>query len=410
MPLFLHALLAWSRRRPLLAFLGTGLVGWLIYWQVAPATPVTRPMIAKAAVVPGLGTERAVMEKTLLDMQRDNAQLRGSLQEHERTLRQMQQSLAKAEQDRQAALQAQEQRLDEVLKRAQQAQRPPPAPVPRPSPAPKPQAAALSPKAAPQVSDSVPSVDHAAKVRILRSDKAASFSGPPPALNRGDVPYLQTGSFAEGRVITGVMATARANGALPVLFSVTKEFQPPLQIQGPGYHPIPTALPIQGCFILGKAQADLASSRVIIQLEFLSCVMPDNAAFERPIRGYATGPDGTLGIVGRYESRDTVVLAKTFLTSLLAGASEAFAPAKRTTILTPLGGSVNAQTGNVGEMAGFSALAHASAQLSQFYLQQAEKLMPVLWLESGTAARLVLQEGLPLEGLPTSIMVSTGGR
>ena len=32
-------------------------------------------------------------------------------------------------------------------------------------------------------------------------------------------------------------------------------------------------------------------------------------------------------------------LARTFLTSLMAGASEAFALAKRTTIVTPLGGT-----------------------------------------------------------------------
>ena len=29
MPLFLHALVAWSRRRPAVALLGSGLLGWL---------------------------------------------------------------------------------------------------------------------------------------------------------------------------------------------------------------------------------------------------------------------------------------------------------------------------------------------------------------------------------------------
>ena len=86
----------------------------------------------------------------------------------------------------------------------------------------------------------------------------------------------------------------------------------------------------------------------------------------------------------------------------MAGASEAFALAKRTTIVTPLGGTLTTQTGQVGETAGFAALAQAAAQLSQFYLQQAERLMPVLWTESGSPARLVLQEGLALDGLPTA--------
>src|SRR5712691_759661 len=138
MPLFLQALVAWSRRRPALALLGSGLLGWLIYWQVTPAAPVTRPIAAKAQTVPGLGAERAVMEKTLLDVQKENATLKGALQEQERTLHQIQQAQQAAERERQAAAQAQEQRLEEVLKRAQQVQRPSPAPAPRPPPTPKP--------------------------------------------------------------------------------------------------------------------------------------------------------------------------------------------------------------------------------------------------------------------------------
>src|SRR5713101_5640668 len=134
MPMFVQALVAWSRRRPVLAFLGSGIVGWLIYTQVAPAAPIARPRVAKAQSVPGIGAERAVMEKTLLDVQKENAQLRGSLQEQERTLHQIQQAQQAAERERQAAAQAQEQRLEEVLKRAQQQQRVAQAPAPRPTP------------------------------------------------------------------------------------------------------------------------------------------------------------------------------------------------------------------------------------------------------------------------------------
>jgi len=348
------------------------------------------------------------MEKTLLDVQKENAQLKGTLQEQERTLHQIQQALTTAERERQTATQAQEQRFEEVLKRAQQAQRVPQAPAPRPAPKPPP-APVVTPKPVALPSEQPLSAEHGAKVRILRSEKAASFTGPPPSVTRANTPYLPAGSFAEGRVITGVMATSRAGGALPVLFSVSKEFHAPFQLQGSGVNPLATALPIQGCFLFGKAQADLGASRVIVQLELLSCVFPDDATFERPLKGYAVGVDGTLGLVGRVETHDTAILAKTFLTSLLAGASEAFALAKRTVIVTPLGGTTSAQNGQVGETAGFSALATASAQLSQFYLQQASQLLPTLWVESGTPARLVLQEGLALDGSPTTTTVYARG-
>ena len=408
MPLFLHALVAWSRRRPAVALLGSGLLGWLLYGHLAPSPPVARPVVAKTQTVPGIGTERAVMEKTLLDVQKDNATLKGALQEQERTLLQIQQAQQAAERERQAAMQAQEHRLEEILKRAQQAQRPPQAPRPAPKPQPQP-APVVASRSALTGGETPPSGEQGVKVRILRSDKAASFAGPPPSVTRGDTPYLPAGSYAEGRLVTGVFATSRIGGALPVLFAVTKTFHGPFQLGGPGHSPLATALPIAGCLILGKAQADLASARVLAQLDTLSCVFPDGATFARPIKGYATGIDGTLGLPGRLETRDAAYLARTFLTSLMAGASEAFALAKRTTIITPFGGTITTQTGQVGEMAGFAALAQAAAQLSQFYLQQAERLMPVLWAESGSPAHLVLQEGLALDGLPTSITLSSRG-
>jgi hypothetical protein len=410
MPLFLHALLAWVRRRPAVALLGSGLVGWLLYASWSPAPPVTRPVVAKAQTVPGVGVERAVLEKTLLDVQKENATLKETMQEHALALQQIQQAQQAAERERQVTMQAQEHRLEAILQRAQQAQRPPQAPAPRPVPPPQRQPApvvALRP--APAMGETPPGGEPGSKVRILRSDKAASFVGPPPSVTRGDTPYLPAGSYAEGRLVTGVFATSRLGGALPVLFAVTRAFHGPFHLGGPGLSPLATALPIAGCLILGKAQADLASARVLVQLDTLSCVFPDGATFERPLKGYATGVDGTLGLAGRLETRDAAYLARTFLTSLMAGASEAFALAKRTTIVTPLGGTLTTQTGQVGETAGFAALAQAASQLSQFYLQQAERLMPVLWTASGSPAHLVLQEGLALDGLPTTTTLSPRG-
>jgi len=410
MPVFVQSLVSWSRRRPVLALLGSGLVGWLVYWQLTPSPRPVRAPVATAQTVPGLGAERAVMEKTLLDVQKDNAQLKGSLQDQARAVQQLQQALTAAERERQAAAAAQEQRLDEVLKRTQQAQQVPvtrPAPAPKPPPPPRRLAAPVI-VARPGLPDGV---EHAqgAKIRILRSDKPPSFVGPPPDPNRSEIPYLPAGSYTEGRLVTGVFATARQGGALPVLFAVTKAFQGPFQLQGPGLSPLATALPIEGCLMLGKAQADLASSRVIVQLDTLSCVFPDGATFERPLKGYATGADGTLGLVGRLETRDAAYIARAFLTSLMSGAADAFALAKRTVVVTPFGGTQSTVTGNVGEMAGYSALGHAADQLSRFYLQQAERLMPVLWAPSGVSARLVLQEGLRLDGLPTVTILSAKG-
>jgi hypothetical protein len=410
MPVFLQAFQAWTRRRPVLALLLGGLIGGVVYWQLIPPAPVGRPAVVKAQTLPGLGGERAVMEKTLLDVQKANEQLRLTLDEQQRTLHQLQQTQVTAERDRQAAAEAQDKHLDVMLKQAQQAQQAArqQAPAPRPKPQPKPTAIPVEERKAPN--ETPPGgAQKPALIHILRHDKAPSFAGLPPSITRAETPFLPAGSYAHGRVVTGVFATSRSGGALPVVFAVTREFSGPLQLGGPGVNARATALPIAGCLMLGKAQADLGSQRVIIQLETLSCVFPDLATFERPLKGFATGVDGTLGILGKLETHDSAYLAKTFLTSMLAGAAEAFRLAKQTTITTPLGGAMTTQGSHVGETAGFAALANASVQLSQFYLQQASQLLPTLWVESGVEARLVLQEGLSLDGLPTTTIMA-GGR
>ena len=206
---------------------------------LSPSPPVARPVVAKAQTVPGVGAERAVMEKTLLDVQKDHATLKGALQDQERTLHQIQQAQQAAERERQAAMQAQEHRLEEILTRAQQAQRPPQAPAPRPTPPPQPHPAPLgrAPTCTRPRGASPPAGEQGVKVRILRSDKAASFAGPPPSVTRGDTPYLPAGSYAEGRLVTGVFATSRIGGALPVLFAVTKSLSRAVSTRQPWAEP-----------------------------------------------------------------------------------------------------------------------------------------------------------------------------
>jgi hypothetical protein len=400
----LAALLQWTRVHPGLTLVaGTILVGATVYANLPPASVPVRPPKVQAPAVPGQGIDRASAEAKLLTAQREVAEMREERKEDRKLLREMQQVQAKSEQERQARDQAQAQKFDAVLKQAEAAQQQArQATTPRPAPKPAAPVKAALPQGPDRVTPPPPAP--VARIQILRPDKAASFVGQPPSISRGDTPYLPAGSFAVGKIITGVMATSRAGGALPMLLSVVSPFTAPFQLRGPGRNPRETALPIQGCFILGRAAADLGASRVLMQLDLLSCVFPDQATFEQPIKGYITDQDGTLGVVARVESHDSAHIAKAFLTGLLAGASESFKLAKQQTIVTPLGGTISTQNGQYGETAALGGLANAAAQLSQFYLQQASQLMPTLWVEAGAQVRVVLQEGLALEGFPTSIL------
>jgi conjugal transfer pilus assembly protein TraB len=351
-----------------------GLVG---YWQLQPARPAPpRPTPIGAQPFTGTLPAQVSLESALATVQRENEQLKQILAEQQRTLARLERDQQARQQDAAAQARQLEATLQQALATADLARRPPP---------PAPVAAA---PARPPVPPKPPPV-----LRILRPAKEPAAPAPvAPPVPAPTWVQLPAGSFVRGRLLTGLFATTQAGGALPALFAVREAFTGPNQ----------TAIPLQGCLALGKAQADLASLRAIVQLITLACVWPDGRTFEQAIAGYVTGRDGTLGLPGRLEQRAGAYLGRTFLASLVAGAAEAFAAAERTTQITPLGGSQSVVTGDTGKFAAFSALSTASAKVADFYLAQAEQLLPVVWVESGQDVQLVLQQGITLEGLPAT--------
>jgi hypothetical protein len=367
----------WGRQHPGVVALVLALGGLVGYWQLQPPRPPSpRPTPVTAQPFTGTLPAQVSLESALATVQRENEQLKQILAEQQRTLARLDRDQQTRQQDAAAQARQLEATLQQALATADLARRPPPAPAPV--------AAPVRPPAPPKP----PPV-----LRILRPAKEpvapdpVAFPVPAPTWVQ-----LPAGSFVRGRLLTGLFATTHAGGALPALFAVREAFTGPNQ----------TAIPLQGCLALGKAQADLASLRALVQLTTLACVWPDGRTFEQPVAGYATGRDGTLGLPGRLEQRAGAYLGRTFLASLVAGAAEAFAAAERTTQITPLGGSQSVVTGDTGKYAAFSALATASARVADFYLAQAEQLLPVVWVASGLDVQLVLQQGVTLEGLPAT--------
>ena len=96
-----------------------------------------------------------------------------------------------------------------------------------------------------------------------------------------------------GELLTGAFATKVRGDALPILVQLRSAYSGPND----------TEVPLEGCLMIGKATADLQSVRARVEAVSLSCVLPDGTSFERPVRGYFTGADGTLGVPGRWEFR-----------------------------------------------------------------------------------------------------------
>ena len=406
------------RRYPLLAVVVVAGVVWgYVTWSSRAGKAVV-PVRERTQALPPIQTAKALQAADWLNIQQKQVEQERKDKELERLLHQVvqtqeQQQRAWTQQSGQqrqeleaklhTAFQEQTQHLAQQLQRAKQEAKPDVKPVAKQTVKPTP----LPPH--PLASSSRPAAILEMKESMQTSTPFAAGGAPLPDAARADTAYLPAGSLAEVKLISGVFATARAGWGRDLIVSVAQPFHPPRRLGGPDQPSSRTSVDLSGCYLIGMAEGDLGSGRVYAALHTLSCILPDLTTVEQPIKGVLLGMDKTLGLVGRVETRDSAYLGRMALASAMSGAAEAFALTKRQVIVTPFGGTTSVTTGSAGELAGASALAKATADLSKFYLQQAERLLPTLWVEAGARGAVALKEGLTLEGYPTKVVVAHGG-
>ena len=221
------------------------------------------------------------------------------------------------------------------------------------------------------------------RLRILRPGNgqavpaAAVPAAPPPQPPSGPWVRLPIGATVTGELLTGAFATKVRGDALPVLVQLRSAYSGPNDSE----------IPLEGCLMIGKATADLQSVRARVEAVSLSCVLPDGTSFERPAKAYFTGEDGTLGVPGRWEFRSGRWLAN-LLSAMGTTAAGVYA---EIAVARELGGGVI--LGDVG-------MRETTTRIQEFFLERAEEILPVVWIESRTPVYVVMLEGLTIEGLP----------
>ena len=228
-------------------------------------------------------------------------------------------------------------------------------------------------------------------LRILRPGGGAEAAGqpgavPPPAppaplepgAQGGPWVRLPLGATVTGELLTGAFATKARGDALPVLVQLHSAFTGPND----------TEIPLEDCLLIGKATADISSVRARVEAVSMSCVLPDGTAFERQVKGYFTGEDGTLGVPGRWEFR-----SGRWLANLLSAMGTTAAGLYADVVIAQEIGGTNAILGGLST-------SDVTERIQEFFLERAEEILPVVWVESGTPVYVVMLEGLTIDGLP----------
>jgi conjugal transfer pilus assembly protein TraB len=210
------------------------------------------------------------------------------------------------------------------------------------------------------------------------------------------VGWLPSGSFIHGALLSGVDAGTGTGSNLP--------YPVLIRLHDPAILPNHQKMDLAECFVIGAAFGDLPSERVFIRTETLSCVRKSGGmvTIDGEIKGHAIGEDGKVGLRGRVVAKEGTLIARSLVAGFLSGLGQAFKPRITVTPLQ-LGGTTDTTKafqlpplGDTLEAAGVSGVGRSMELLSGYYLQQLQKIFPIIEIDAGRQVDIMILKGMPL--------------
>lgn len=207
--------------------------------------------------------------------------------------------------------------------------------------------------------------------------------------------FVPAGSFSKIVLLSGVdasCAVTKTTDPRPVLMRLLDEGNLPRGFKST----------LKECRILGAAQGDLSSERVYIRARTLTCIeRKTGEVLEIPVEGYVTGGDGKIGIRGTVVSRAEEFLQYGFLSGFVSGLSNVLTPLSQAATSPMQALSQNYGSGPDSKdrlkMAAGEGAGNAMNRLSQYYIDRAEQVQPVIQVGAGLMGEIVFQKGFRID-------------
>ena len=150
---------------------------------------------------------------------------------------------------------------------------------------------------------------------------------------------------------------------------------------------------MKDCHIIASSYGDLSSERAKIRLEKLSCTEKSSAEIiETEIAGYVTGEDGRQGVRGSVVSTEGKLLGNSLLSGVLSGLSNNFISQSQGVSLMP--SNNNRSTSDRFKSSAFEGATTGLDRLSNYYIQRAESLQPVVQVGAGRKVDVIFTQGV----------------
>lgn len=198
--------------------------------------------------------------------------------------------------------------------------------------------------------------------------------------------YLPAGSFATAVLLAGVDAPTGGQAKsqpVPTL----------LRLMDAGQLPNYWNSDVASCHVTGAAHGDIASERVHIRLEILSCVLTNGDVVEESIKGYVAGEDGKAGLRGRLVSKQGSLIAKSLLAGVVSGVGNSITQQYQQVSTSALGNVTTVDPNKVLDAGVSTGTANALEKVADFYLERANEIYPILEVDANRIGEIVLLGG-----------------
>jgi conjugal transfer pilus assembly protein TraB len=207
------------------------------------------------------------------------------------------------------------------------------------------------------------------------------------------VAYLPPGAMFEAVLLNGMDAPTSSvaqKNPVPALMRVKSEAILPNNFTHN----------IKECFVLVSGFGVLSSERAQLRTETFSCIKESGQVIEGKVDGYVVGEDGRVAPRGRLVSKQGQMIAKSLAAGVLSGFGQALTPTTVPQLNLMPGNTQQTQSADLGSVAqtgvarGFS---DASKAASQFFIEMAREMTPVVEIDAGRKLTVVLIKGIELK-------------
>jgi len=205
--------------------------------------------------------------------------------------------------------------------------------------------------------------------------------------------YVPAGTFVKARLTSGVVASTAVGAS---------SNPQPLHMEMTHFGNMPRGFKtdVKRCFLIGSAYGDLASERVFMRLETLSCIeRKTGEIMELKVDGYVSGEDGANGMRGIIVDKSGPAMRNAFVGGFLSGVGGFLSDTnKGTSQISPMGITTQEalKASDIIKGGAGKGVGNAMEKMADFYIKRAEQLQPVIEIEPGRSVDVVFKAGFDM--------------